>query len=229
MCKGMNFPLRLGLSCSLLPLTATKLAMLLGESNIRLGVGLDFLLQHQARFPHLTQPKILKNKFFYGLLLQNWLHQYPVRIQASNGWTGAGCASSFQVFSCSDRVTEGGPPVDPLQCQKCLTQKLFIGESVHWDYVCFRKFGLSPYHGHFWEVDICIIYIYIYISRNLHFINTAMIYTRHTLDGWNPPKPPKAEFSPMYKDRLPSSIACMFYSIHVSRHRQELWGTNINS
>jgi len=67
----MNFPLRLGLSCSLLPLTATKLAMLLGESNIRLGVGLDFLLQHQARFPHLTQPKILKNKFFYGLLLQN--------------------------------------------------------------------------------------------------------------------------------------------------------------
>lgn len=72
-------------------------------------------------------------------------------------------------------------------------------------------------------------HIYIYISRNLHFINTAMIYTRHTLDGWNPPKPPKAEFSPMYKDRLPSSIACMFYSIHVSRHRQELWGTNINS
>lgn len=220
MCKGMNFPLRLGLSCSLLPLTATKLAMLLGESNIRLGVGLDFLLQHQARFPHLTQPKILKNKFFYGLLLQNWLHQYPVRIQASNGWTGAGCASSFQVFSCSDRVTEGGPPVDPLQCQKCLTQKLFIGESVHWDYVCFRKFGLSPYHGHFWEVDICIIYIYIFpgifiLLTQLWFIHVTLLMAEI------PPNPPKQNFHPCTRidyqaQLLACFIASMFHGIGKS-------------
>lgn len=76
LCKGMNFPLRLGLSCSLLPLTATKLAMVLGESNIRLGVGLDFLLQHQARFPHLTQPKNPEKQVFlwtFAANLTTWL------------------------------------------------------------------------------------------------------------------------------------------------------------
>ena len=82
LCKGMNFPLRLGLSCSFLPLTATKLAMVLGESNIRLGVGLDFLLQHQARYPHLTQPKNPEIQVFLWTFTENLVHQYPVQIPA---------------------------------------------------------------------------------------------------------------------------------------------------
>ena len=60
-----------------LPLTATKLAMVLGESNIRLGVGLDFLLQHQARFPHLTQPKNPEKQVFLWTFAANLTTSVP--------------------------------------------------------------------------------------------------------------------------------------------------------
>ncbi len=57
-CKGMHFPLRLGLSCAFFCRKNGDETWYGPRRKQQqwLGVGPDFLLQYQARYPHLTKP-----------------------------------------------------------------------------------------------------------------------------------------------------------------------------